>query len=153
MFLLCICAYHHRNWPQAKILHLKPSISILSSLVRGVSNVLFWIHCCSKTKHLRRLVCGFEWLEILYNTRVKCTYRDLSRDDWIKEFIKRKWSSGLFWAVGAAEKKKLPTAISMQLLEVVFSTFCGQKNIFKFFQKYFSIRTKKLHNIKLSNIK
>ena len=37
---------------------------------------------------------------ILANTR------DLSRDDWIKEFIKRKWSSGLFWAVGAAEKKK-----------------------------------------------
>ena len=26
----------------------------------------------------------------------------------IKEFIKRKLSSGLFWAVGAAEKKKPP---------------------------------------------
>ena len=32
-------------------------------------------------------------------------YRDLSRDDWIKELIKRKWSSRLVWAVGAAEKK------------------------------------------------
>ena len=42
--------------------------------------------------------------------------RDLSRDDWIKE---RK-SSGLVWAVGAAEKKNLPTAISMQLFVVFF---------------------------------
>jgi hypothetical protein len=32
--------------------------------------------------------------------------RDLRRDDCIKDFIKRKLSSGLFWAVGAAEKKK-----------------------------------------------
>ena len=31
--------------------------------------------------------------------------RDPTRDGWIKEFIKRKWSSGLFWAGGAAEKK------------------------------------------------
>ena len=31
--------------------------------------------------------------------------RDLSRDNCINEFIKRNWSSGLFWAVGAAEKK------------------------------------------------
>ena len=31
--------------------------------------------------------------------------RDPTRDGCIKEFIKRKWSSGLFWAVGAAEKK------------------------------------------------
>ena len=29
--------------------------------------------------------------------------RDLRRDDCIKDFIKRKLSSGLFWAVGAAE--------------------------------------------------
>ena len=33
------------------------------------------------------------------------TTRDSSRDGWIKKFIKRKWSSGLFWVVGAAEKK------------------------------------------------
>ena len=32
-------------------------------------------------------------------------HRDSSRDGWIEKFIKRKWSSGLFWAVGAAEKK------------------------------------------------
>ena len=34
--------------------------------------------------------------------------RDATRDGWIKEFIKRKWSSGLFRAVWDAEKKKLP---------------------------------------------
>ena len=31
--------------------------------------------------------------------------RDPTRDGWIKEFIKRKWNSGLVWAVGAVEKK------------------------------------------------
>jgi hypothetical protein len=40
----------------------------------------------------------------------------------------------------------------MQLFEVVFSTFLGQKKDLKNFKKYFSIRTKKLQNIKLSNI-
>ena len=35
-----------------------------------------------------------------------------------KNYI-RKWSSGLFWAVRAAERKKLPTAISKQRFEVV----------------------------------
>ena len=54
-------------------------------------------------------------------------FRYPTRDGWIKEFIKRKRSSGLFWAVGAAEQKNLPTAISMQLFGVFFSTFCGQK--------------------------
>ena len=39
--------------------------------------------------------------------------RDPTWDGCIKEFIKRKWSSGLFWAVRAAEKKNLPTAISI----------------------------------------
>ena len=61
-----------------------------------------------------------------------------------------------FWAVlgsqGCREKKHLTTAISMQLFGVVFSTFCGQKKHFKNFKKYFSIGTKKLHNLKLGNI-
>ena len=53
--------------------------------------------------------------------------RDPARDGCIKEFIKRKWSSGLFGAVRAVEKKK--TAKRMQLFGVVFSTFWGQKII------------------------
>ena len=64
---------------------------------------------------------------------VSVSDRDLGRDDWIKEFIKRKGSFGLFWAAGAAEKNKLPTSKNMQLFEVVFSSFGGQKNIFDFF--------------------
>ena len=60
----------------------------------------------------------------------KIYFNQRSYQRWLdKRFIKQKWSSGLFWAVGAAEKK-LPTAIStlsMQLFGVVFSTFCGQK--------------------------
>ena len=59
--------------------------------------------------------------------------------------VKRKLRSGLFWVVRAAEKKNS----QLQLLEVVFSTFCGQRNIFNSFKEYFSIRTKKLHNMKL----
>ena len=39
-------------------------------------------------------------------------------------------------AVGAAEKKTLPTAISMQLFGVVFSTFCGQKKIIIFLKTF-----------------
>ena len=64
---------------------------------------------------------------------IKGSIRDPIRDGWIKEFIKRK-----FWAVGAAEKKTLPTAISMQLFGVVFSTFGGQKNQI-IYQKYCSV--------------
>ena len=54
--------------------------------------------------------------------------RDLSRDDWIKKFIKRKRVLGWFGQSGL-QRKKLPTAISMQLFAVVFSTFCGQKKM------------------------
>jgi hypothetical protein len=46
----------------------------------------------------------------------------------------------MFWAVlgsrGRREKKPLRTAISKQLFEVIFSTFCGQKEI-KIFRKAF----------------
>ena len=55
-----------------------------------------------------------------------------------------------FWTMlgsWGCKEKKMPTAIGMQLFEVIFSNFCEQKNIFNF-----SIRTKKLHNVKLSNI-
>ena len=55
--------------------------------------------------------------------------RDPTRDGWLKEFVKRKWSSVLFWAVGAAEEKKIPTAISKQLFEAFFFYFfMGKKN-------------------------
>ena len=41
-----------------------------------------------------------------------------------------------FWAVlgrQGCREKKLPTAMSMQLFGVVFSTFCGQKELKKYF--------------------
>ena len=34
--------------------------------------------------------------------------RDPTQDGCIKKILKQKWSSGLFWAVGAAEKKTTP---------------------------------------------
>jgi hypothetical protein len=42
-----------------------------------------------------------------------------------------------FWAVlgsWGCREKNLPTAISMQLFEVVLSTFCGQKTFLIFFK-------------------
>ena len=59
--------------------------------------------------------------------------RDPTRDGCIKEFIKRKWSSGLFWAVGAAERKKLPTAIRERSLmtSLVFWLWKHKKNDLK----------------------
>ena len=53
----------------------------------------------------------------------------LTRDGWIKKFIKQNWSSGLFGAVGAADKKTHPTAISMQLFGVIFSTLVDKNKI------------------------
>jgi hypothetical protein len=59
--------------------------------------------------------------------------RDLSRDDWIKEFIKRKSSSGLFWAVGAAEKKKTPNCHKYATFWGGFFNFLWPKNNLIFF--------------------
>ena len=49
-----------------------------------------------------------------FNVKKWVDIRDSSRDGWIKEFMKQKLSSGLFWAVVAAEKK---------------TPNCGQKKI------------------------
>jgi hypothetical protein len=60
-----------------------------------------------------------------------------------------------FWAVGAwvGPWKKRVWADSEQLFWVVFSIFHGQKiNFFEFFL-HFSIRTEKLHKIKLKFFK
>ena len=60
-----------------------------------------------------------------------------------------------FWAVlgsWGCRKKNSPTAISMQLFGVIFSTFCGQKTLFIFLEKYFIIRTEKLHSINAKKI-
>ena len=60
------------------------------------------------------------------------TIRDLSRDDWVKEFIKRKWSSGLFYAVKAAEKKT-PNCHKNATFWGGFLMFSRSKNNLKFF--------------------
>ena len=63
---------------------------------------------------------------------VESNPRYSTTDHWIQESIKRIFSSGLFWAVGAAEKKR-QTAISMLLLRPVFLCFKGQKIILENF--------------------
>jgi hypothetical protein len=56
-----------------------------------------------------------------------------------------------FWLVlgRLAILKKELWANYEQLLRVVFSCFQGQKNYLKFSLKYFSVRTKKLHKMKV----
>ena len=50
-------------------------------------------------------------LSVIYLCHIDSTFsqialvRDSSRDGWIEKIIKQKWSSGLFWAGGTAEKK------------------------------------------------
>ena len=81
-----------------------------------------------------------------------CMYisaRDLSRDDWIEEFIKRKWSSGLFWAVWAAERKKGSGPIMSKFLRWVFQLFVVKKKE-KIFWKHCRVRTEKLHRNKVN---
>ena len=73
---------------------------------------------------LNRKSVYFKWWQLLsYMTRNSTT------DHWTQESIKRIFNSGLFWAVGAAEKK-IPTAISMLLLRSVFYVFMAQKIFF-----------------------
>ena len=81
------------------------------------------------------------------------SYSEILAETWLYKKIYK--TEMKFWAVlgrRGCREKTLQTAISMQLFEVVFSTFCGQKHNLNLFFKYFSIRTKKLHNKKLSNI-
>ena len=69
---------------------------------------------------------------------------NFSTDEYIGEFIRPKLSSGLFWAGGAAEKKKPPNCHK-------YATFWG--GFFNFlWAKFFSIRTEKLHSLKAKKI-
>ena len=53
--------------------------------------------------------------------------RDPTRDGWIiKEFIKRKWSSELIWAVGAAENKPPNCHKYATFLGAFFQLFVGK---------------------------
>ena len=76
-------------------------------------------------------------IDLVAKNDFEIAIRDPTRDGCIKEFIRGKRSSGLFWAVGAAERKKLQTAISMQLFEVFFFNFLCAKRIFKNFLNTF----------------
>ena len=53
---------------------------------------------------------------------------------------------------GRREKKKLQTAIIMLLLRSVFLCVHGQKSFIFIFFKYCSVRTKKLHKMKVRKI-
>ena len=87
-----------------------------------------WQGCVQKMSSLLNNSEAFFWLDQTF----KVVTRDPTRDGWIKEFIKQK-CSGLLWEVRAAEEKKIPTAISKQLFQVVFSIFCGQNKFFVMF--------------------
>ena len=60
------------------------------------------------------------------------TVRDLRREDWIKEFIKRKSSSWLFGAVWAKEKKTPNCHEYATFLSGFFNFLWAKKNLKKF---------------------
>ena len=62
--------------------------------------------------------------------------RDPTQDGWIEKFIKRKWNSGLFLAVGAAEKRN-PNCHKYATFEVGVFMFSLPKKHVKFFFEIF----------------
>ena len=74
-------------------------------------------------------------LSVIYLCHIDSTFsqialvRDSSRDGWIEKIIKQKWSSGLFWAGGNAEKKT-PNYHKYATFWGVFFNFLRSKNNF-----------------------
>ena len=64
-----------------------------------------WLKSPKNGCQITTLSNGHDLAPISRDLVCKSETRYLSRDDCIKEFIKRIWSSGLFWVVGAAEKR------------------------------------------------
>ena len=94
----------------------------------------WWSQLLSMHLHFHINTAAWIWNNRMYNNSTKVGMAQRSYTKWLyKRIYKTEMSSGLFWAVGAAEKKKLPTAISKQLFQVVFSTFCGQNKFLKIF--------------------
>ena len=63
--------------------------------------------------------------------------------------MEQKWRFGLYLGRLAILKKENIWANNEQLLRPVFSSFRGQKNRKKVKKKHCSVRTKKLHKMKL----
>ena len=88
--------------------------------------------CKQLTPHLANLSTRQNWstyvdmsFSVIFHGPIiqfESSPRYSTTDHWIQESIKQIFNSGLFWAVGAAEKK-IQTAISMLLLRAVFYVF------------------------------
>ena len=86
----------------------------------------------------------FLFLLLEYFTHLLFKRTDFNTDECIGEFIKREWTYGLFWAGGAAEKKKGSGPIMSNFLGWVFQLFVAKKKKKKNW-KHCSVRTEKLH--------
>ena len=64
-------------------------------------------------------------IDLVAKNDFEIAIRDPTRDGCIKEFIRRKQSSGLFWAVGAAERKKPPNCHKYATFGGVFFNVLG----------------------------
>ena len=78
---------------------------------------------------------------------------DKRTDVWSRDFIIWKINFGLLAVAQAGQWEKGVWADSEQLFWVVFSIFHGQKKIFFEFFLHCSVRTEKLHKIKLKFFK
>ena len=94
-----------------------------------IDHITFWRSC---TKRSNLLNPNWFWITSYDLLKTIPTIYHHTRDGWINEFIKRKWSSGLFWAVRGAEKKTHNCHKYATFLGSFFK-FLWAKNFFKFF--------------------
>ena len=105
---------------------------------KGRKRDLIWAKCCQLLVTSWKLLGKESWdLPVKEMLFFKIAYDGKGQRSYQRWLDKRIYKTEMkFWAVlgsRGCREKKLPTAISMQLFEVVFSTFCGQKNILNFF--------------------
>jgi hypothetical protein len=78
-----------------------------------------------------------DYIRLLKGFLVKNNCKGSKQRSYTRWLYKRIYKTEMkFWAVlgsRGCREKKLPTAISKELFQVVFSTFCGQKKFLKNF--------------------
>ena len=101
---------------------LEKTISIICGCFYRVNtNTILLAQHCTVVKHhyllkdtrstllnIKGQICKYFFMPLWVHLQIKpIQFTDFRTDDCIGESIKRKWSSGLFWADGAAEKNKI----------------------------------------------
>ena len=131
---LCLLSETTRQICLLRWIYNSPTIffSLRSLMSVGLSILIFDVKCS-------QLQPFFSWLSTFDS--FKHPTRDLSRDDRVKNYeTKMKFWNGLgSWS---CRGKKLPTALSIQLFGVAFSTFLWAKKNYNFFKNILAFALK-----------